>query len=224
MFISRVEVPWEAARNAYDIHRQLWRLFPGEERETRQSSEQDRQGFLYRVESHRVGRPAILLLQSRRAPTRSDGLILHGSREIRPMPSAKQRLAFLLTANPTRTVVDEQGADKPHKLERHAEKQAKRPDRKSHAPSCRVPLIKEDEQRAWLVRKLAGAASLEGADILQHEPLYFRKGRAAGKLVTCTFEGVLRVDEPECLARLLENGIGHAKAFGCGLLLVRRLG
>jgi CRISPR system Cascade subunit CasE len=42
-------------------------------------------------------------------------------------------------------------------------------------------------------------------------------------LGTCTFEGTLRVSSPERLAHLLENGIGPAKAFGCGLLLVRRL-
>jgi CRISPR system Cascade subunit CasE len=75
-----------------------------------------------------------------------------------------------------------------------------------------------------LARKLANAATLEYADLLPHTPLYFRKGKHAGKLVACTFEGVLRVDDPECLTNLLENGIGPAKAFGCGLLLVRRLG
>lgn len=208
MFISRVEIPREAARNPYDLHRQLWHLFPGEERETRASSEQDRQGFLFRVEDWGTGRPARLLVQSRRAPVRADGLLLLGSREIQPTPSAGQRLAFLLTANPVKTITDAERDAKPGK----------------HSEKCRVPLIKEDEQRDWLARKLATAATLEGADILPHAPLYFRKGKRAGKLVTCTFEGMLRVDEPERLAHLLENGVGPAKAFGCGLLLVRRLG
>ena len=129
-----------------------------------------------------------------------------------------------MTANPTKTVVDEQSIDKPEKLKRHAEKQAKRPDRKPRPPSCRVPLIKEDDQRSWLARKLGSTVTLEGSEILLHVPMYFRKGKRAGKLVTCTFEGVLRVNEPERLTRLLENGVGPAKAFGCGLLLVRRLG
>ncbi len=35
MFISRVEIPWEGVRNPYNMHRRLWRMFPGEERETR---------------------------------------------------------------------------------------------------------------------------------------------------------------------------------------------
>lgn len=208
MFISRVEIPWEAARNPYDLHRQLWRLFPGEEREARASGEQDRHGFLFRIEDQGTGRPARLLVQSRREPMHADGLLLLGSREIQPTPSAGQRLAFLLTANPVKTITDTERDAKPGK----------------QSEKCRVPLIKEDDQRSWLARKLAPAATLESADILPHAPLYFRKGKRAGKLVTCTFEGVLRVDEPGRLTHLLENGIGPAKAFGCGLLLVRRTG
>lgn len=207
MFISRVEIPWEAVRNPYDIHRRLWRLFPGEERETRQNGEQDRQGFLFRIEDHRAGRPARLLVQSRRAPILADGVLLHGSREIQPAPSADQRLAFLLTANLVKTITDTERDAKPGK----------------QSEKCRVPLIREEEQRDWLVRKLGAAATLDGVAIQPHAPLYFRKGKRAGKLVTCTFEGVLQVSEPEQLVRLLENGIGPAKAFGCGLLLVRRI-
>ena len=208
MFISRVEIPWEAARNPYDLHRQLWRLFPGKERETRQSGEQERQGFLFRIEEHRTGRPARLLVQSRRAPVHAEGILLHGSREIQPAPSVGQRLAFLLTANPVKTIADAERDVKP----------GKQPEK------CRVPLIKEEDQRDWLARKLSGAAMLENTTLLPHAPLYFRKGKHTGKLVTCTFEGVLQVMDPERLLGLLENGVGPAKGFGCGLLLVRRLG
>lgn len=207
MFISRVEIPWEAVRNPYEIHRRLWHLFPGEERETRASGDEVRQGFLFRIEEQSAGRPARLLVQSRLAPVRVDGVQLLGSREIQPAPNAGQRLAFVLTANPVKTITDAQREAKPDK----------------QSEKCRVPLIKETEQRDWLVRKLAGAATLENVDILPHAPLYFRKGKHGGKLVMCTFEGVLRVDAPEQLTNLLENGIGPAKSFGCGLLLVRRI-
>jgi CRISPR system Cascade subunit CasE len=153
-----------------------------------------------------MGRPARLLVQSRRAPLRTGGLLLLGSREIQPAPNVGQRLAFVLTANPVKTITDAERAAKPGK----------------QSEKCRVPLIKEEEQLAWLERKLDGAATLEHATILPHAPLYFRKGKRVGKLVACTFEGFLRVDDPERLASLLENGVGPAKAFGCGLLLVRR--
>lgn len=207
MFLSRVEIPWEFARNPYNLHRQLWRLFPGKEKETRSNGEELRQGFLFRIEGNPTGRPARLLVQSRRAPEAASGVALVGTREIQPQPAAGQRLAFLLTANPVKTIADAQ---------RHA-----KPGKKSE--KCRVPLIKEEDQREWIARKLASAGEIEAVNILPHAPVYFRKDNRGGKLATVTFNGVLRVSDPTRMTELLENGIGHAKAFGCGLLLVRRL-
>ncbi|MFI4939730.1 MAG: type I-E CRISPR-associated protein Cas6/Cse3/CasE [Burkholderiales bacterium] len=37
------------------------------------------------------------------------------------------------------------------------------------------------------------------------------------------FSGELHVTSPELFQLALCNGLGHAKAFGCGLLLVRRI-
>jgi CRISPR system Cascade subunit CasE len=207
MFLSRVEIPWDVVRNPYEIHRQLWRLFPGEKKETRKNAEEARRGFLFRLESHQPGRPLRLLIQSRRVPAPAAELTIVGTREFQPQPTHGQRLAFLLTANPVKTIIDAQ---------REA-KQLKKSEK------CRVPLIYETEQRDWLKRKLMGAGEIETVDVLPHAPMFFRKGNRGGKLATVTFEGVLRVIEPEPLVRHLENGIGPAKAFGCGLLLVRRV-
>lgn len=208
MFLSRVEIPQECARNPYEFHRQLWRLFPGELRESRSNGEESRQGFLFRVEEHRPGCPARVLVQSRRAPETVSGLALAGPREFHPKPVFGQRLAFLLTANPVKTITDTEHDAKPGKK----------------SEKCRVPLIREDNQREWLARKLAGVAEIETVTVAPHPPLHFRKGNRAGKLATVTYEGVLRVMDADRLAKLLENGIGPAKAFGCGLMLVRRLG
>lgn len=206
MYISRVEIPWSAARNPYDFHRQLWRLFPGELREIRRACEENRQSFLFRIEKRLPGCPARLLVQSRRSPDATVGLAVLGSREFDPEPIAGQRLAFLLTANPIKTITDTQRESKPGKK----------------AEKCRVPLLREEEQRDWLARKLDGAAEVEAVSVLPHPPLYFRKGGRGGKLVTVTFEGVLRVLDGPALGRQLQNGVGPAKGFGCGLMLVKR--
>ncbi len=207
MFLSRVEIPWEFSRNPYDLHRQLWRLFPGEEKETRSNNEELRQGFLFRIEENPTGRPARLLVQSRRAPEAASGIVLVGTREFQPQPVASQRLAFLLTANPVKTITDAQREAKPGKK----------------SEKCRVPLIKEEDQREWIARKLVDAGEIEAVNVLPHAPIYFRKGNRGGKLATVSFDGVLRVSDPARMIELLENGIGHAKAFGCGLLLVRKI-
>lgn len=208
MFLSRIEIPWDTARNPYEFHRQLWRLFPGVEKEVRRSGDEPRQGFLFRVEESLPGRPARLLVQSRQAPAMASGVSVIGTREFNPQPVAGQRLAFLLTANPVKTITDAERVAKPGKK----------------SDKCRVPLIQEAAQREWLTRKLAAAAQIEAADVLPHAPLHFRKGNRGGKLVTVSYEGTLRVSDPAALAGCLENGIGPAKAFGCGLLLVRRIG
>ena len=207
MFLSRVEIPWEQSRNPYEFHRYIWQLFPDEEKEPRTNNEEARQGFLFRIEENKPGRPARLLVQSRRPPVAAEKLTLLGTREFHPKPVKGQRLGFILTANPIKTINDTQRESKPNKK----------------SEKCRVPLIREEEQREWLVRKLAEACEIEKANVQPQRPLYFQKGRRAGKLGTVTFEGTFLVREPANLTNLLENGIGPAKGFGCGLLLVRRM-
>jgi CRISPR system Cascade subunit CasE len=207
VILSRAEIPWAIARDPYQHHRVLWRLFPGEPSESRRGDDELRQGFLFRIEDNRPGRPARILVQSRMRPTPATGVTLIASREFQPRPSVGQRLAFLLTANPIRTIKDAEAEQKPGKIR----------------DSCRVPLIREDEQRTWLTRKLEGAAQIEAVSLLPQHPVFFRRGNHAGKLCILNFEGVLCVQDPQRLVMLLENGVGPAKAFGCGLLLVRRL-
>lgn len=206
MFLSRIEMNWDAARNPYDIHRKLWRMFPGQDRESRRMWDEKRQGFLFRLEEYCAGKSVRILLQSSQAPKAAVGLKLVGVQEFRPQPSPGQVLAFILTANPVKTIRDGRKDSKPSKK----------------TETCRVPLLREDNQREWLLRKLEGAAEVVSAVILPHAPVYFRKGARGGKLAIVTFEGRLRVNDPAALPEILEKGVGPAKAFGCGLLLVRR--
>jgi CRISPR system Cascade subunit CasE len=81
-----------------------------------------------------------------------------------------------------------------------------------------VPLIRTDQQEAWLRRKLEGAAKVRAVDIAARQPLYFRRQGDVGKIVPVRFEGILSVDDPQRLLELVRHGIGPAKAFGCGLL------
>jgi CRISPR system Cascade subunit CasE len=154
-----------------------------------------------------MGCPVRLLVQSRRSPSTAPGLVLADIKELYPQPVTGQRLAFILTANPVKTILDVQREAKTGK----------------QSDKCRVPLIKEEDQRAWIERKLGAAAEVETVTVLPHAPTYFRKGNRGGKLVTITYEGVLKVTNPAALVGLMENGIGPAKAFGCGLMLMRRI-
>jgi CRISPR system Cascade subunit CasE len=204
MYLSRVVMDWEQARNPYGWHRALWRLFPGHPGETRSTHEEARSGFLFRIEEYKTGRLAVVMMQSSiAAKPGAEGVhVVRYSKPFEPALRRGDKLHFLLTANPTRKITDEASRDEREK--------------------CRVPLIREEDQRGWLVRKLNGGARLDAFEVRTERPLYFRK-KEAGKIVPVTFEGVLRVEDGDSLLHLIKNGIGPAKAFGCGLMLVRRV-
>ncbi len=196
MYLSKVHLDWKDARNPYDWHRALWRLFPDQAEEKR--------GFLFRVEEQRAGRGALMLLQSATAPS------LHHAAEIRVVAEPKRLdlsdlpvgtlLHFRLRANVVKTIRDSINPERP----------------------VRVPLIKEEQQLEWLQRKLTLAATVEAAATKPNPPLFFSRKGQGGKLVTTTFDGKLRVLDPQRFRFLMESGVGAAKSFGCGLVSIAR--
>jgi len=206
MFLSKVQLPHNLRLNPYELHRQLWRLFPHQP-----DAQRD---FLFRVESW-SSQGLIVLLQSMQMP-KPDNRRLLASKLFEPVLPAGLHLRFRVRANPVRTVRDEK-----HGRTWQSGKHAGKP------KSCRVPLIKEDEQRDWLQRKFVNAASIEHVLIQKEEPLHFHKtqrdtdsGDMTGKIQPVLFDGLLTIDSEQDFMRLLRSGIGPAKAFGCGLLSI----
>jgi len=199
MYLSRVFLQPGKLNNAYEWHRALWSLFPDVERGSVSP-------FLYHIESINLASGAQVLMQSSIEPVARSACAK--TLAIKPFPApfqAGQRLVFQLLANPTKCISDTQNKTN-----------------KKNKGKCRVPLIKEDEQIAWLHRKLAESVNIEALTVRSLAPLYFRKGNRAGKVVAVSFEGMFEVRDVEQLTDNWKNGIGPAKAFGCGLLMVRR--
>lgn len=198
MYLSRLLLTGEQLHNPYEIHRTLWLAFPD-------AAEQSRD-FLFRVEQ-RTSRQVQVLVQSQRQPTANvENARLLASKSLELNLLEGSQLRFMLMANPVKTIADEQG----------------RLDSKGEVKKCRVPLIKEEEQIAWLKRKLEGAALVNIVEIEKQLPLHFRKGSKPGKIQPYAFKGVLQVVDAQALQDLLQQGVGHAKAFGCGLLSLAR--
>lgn len=193
MFLSKVWIDWRWARDPYQQHRALWQLFP-----QRPDSRRD---FLFRVEERQPGRGAGILLQSALRPEDARVARVLATRVMPERLPEAARLRFCLRANPVKTIRDTQ-----------------RPDRRGEPKRLRVPLIREEDQLAWLGRKLGGVAELETAYTITEPPLYFRKENISGKIQPVRFEGVLTVTDANGLLGLLARGIGPAKAMGCGLL------
>lgn len=96
------------------------------------------------------------------------------------------------------------------------------PVKRLNVERCRVPLTRDDQRLAWLAKKLEDCAEILEAQITSTKILHFRKGHRLGKLATVTFSGLLKVTNQHAFLDKLKTGIGPAKAFGCGLMLVGR--
>lgn len=59
--------------------------------------------------------------------------------------------------------------------------------------------------------------------VMQQEIKRFQRQRNPVTLGITTFEGILEVEDAALFSRTLVNGIGRAKAYGCGLLTVVRV-
>lgn len=91
----------------------------------------------------------------------------------------------------------------------------------------RIGLLKEEDQIAWLIRKLTeiGAKTLTcqvSRNEMQHLDKNPLKSNSSLTHLYALFEGVLIVQDPILLAEGVKKGIGPAKGFGFGLLSLAR--
>ncbi len=206
MYLSKVFIDFKRPKNIYQIHQDLWTTFPGQDDKAR--------NFLFRVEQQQAGVGASILMQSEIAPSAGNEQVnLLATREFPLTIIKNQRLRFLLVANAVKTIKDQQ----------------ERKNKKGVIKSNRVPLIKEEDQQNWLERKLQSWAQLDSLLIRPCPSLYFYKKDVqsskgyGGKIVPVAFEGILTVKEPHKFIEQVKQGIGPAKAFGCGLLSLARI-
>ena len=91
----------------------------------------------------------------------------------------------------------------------------------------RYGLIRDESLREWLTKK-EDKIGAKFIDIVSIDEGYINGNKNSGQvhhkvnLKVARFEGVVRVINPEILVHTLKDGIGPAKAFGCGLLSLAR--
>ncbi len=114
-----------------------------------------------------------------------------------------QKWRFRLSANPVHSV-------------NGAKENGKRGEVKAH--------VTVEQQRKWLLDKSAAlgfSVEKEEMDVVHRETVRFRRTPQAKSWVVlsrATFEGVLTIADAAVLTEAMKNGIGRAKAYGCGLL------
>lgn len=204
-------LPEDANERALASHRLAWSLMPSDA-----GAERD---FLWREEG-----PGRFMLLAARLPT-SSALFEVEAKAFEPRLAKDDRLHFVLRANPTvaRRVPGRRGQRDDvvmHAL--HALPGRRQSDRAGARPELIVR-----EGAAWLIRlgqrhgfepdptRLA----VDGYQLLRIP----RAGTAQPiRLGTLDYQGVLKVTDPGAFLFGLSAGFGRARAFGCGLMLIRR--
>lgn len=200
-----------AGRHPSEVSRRLlWSLFADHEQRERD--------FLWREDDTRR-----FYVLSRRAPEDRHRLFQVETKRFEPFLSPGDRLSFSLRANAT--VMQPRGA---------GVRAGKRDDvvmaalsRLPHGEraGARAQLVR-NEGLAWL-RRQGAVAGFEFLDddvsVDGYEPVTIRgEGKSALRLSVIEFDGLLTVRDPAALLGRMASGFGRGKAFGLGLMLVRR--
>jgi len=227
MYLSRIRLRpdaagkrefWQAMGSEYQAHHMVWDLFTdGPERE---------RDFLYRVEDV-DGLPTIYAA-CRREPVNRGGMWTIETKPYDPILRSGQQLAFVLRANPVRTKCDEKGKHHRHDVVMEAKTRLKQQGR-SREEWPPEPEIVGQAGFAWLATRgeANGFSVAEGdvrADGYTQRRFRKRKGRHDISLSTIDYTGILTVTDPDLFKVALFGGIGTAKGFGCGLMMVRPAG
>lgn len=184
-------------------HALVWSLFQGQAKGDRP--------FLYKQE----GEGAYLIV-STVPPTDDTALWTLETKPYAPALSAGEALAYSLRVNPARTYRTPEGAMRRTDVVMHAKARI--------AKAKRAGFDIEEPLRDWLTPRLADrGAALDAMAVTRWEAPQVFKGDAQYRRGQADLRGVLTVTDPEAFTACLFAGLGKARAYGCGLMLVRRL-
>jgi len=192
-------------------HHLIWSLFAdGPDR---------RRDFLWREMEQ-----GTFLILSARPPVDRHALIdLDTPKPFAPLLEPGDRLQFSLRANPVVRRYDPgRGRSVKHDVVMHA--------LRSHVGGPRAEnrlAVIRDQGVSWLQRQAGNAGFIVQprsvrVDGYEQHHVTRRKSASAMSYSTLDFDGLLTVSDPGAFLAALAGGFGAAKAYGCGLMLIRR--
>lgn len=211
---GRKELARLGLNGLYAAHQLLWKVF----------TEADKREFLFREEQIPSGLPEYFVLSKQR-PVAMPQLFDIQTKPFTPQLKSGDRLAYKIRVNPTICVKSPSGKRQRHDVLMHAKLQAK-------ANGVTEPVIMQERMTYAAQSWFADERRLDRwgiqLDMLPDIESYVQHQLIRGKkqqvqFSSVDFQGVLTVINPSSFTAALRSGIGKSKAFGCGLMLIRRM-
>ena len=182
-------------RDVYDWHKLVWKAFPGKNGQAR--------NFLTRLDRQRDGFRLLIVSES--------------------SPVAPSDWPHELPAWQTKLVSDEFFRFKRYLFQLRAN-----PTKRDSASRKRLPLKTDEELSAWIIRKAQQSGFVinnETVRVIKEGREWFQieKRNTAGFHHSVDFSGTLVVTDSAKFQTAFEQGIGSAKAFGFGMLMLSPL-
>jgi CRISPR system Cascade subunit CasE len=214
---------WLVFRDTYTLHRSIWKVFADHEDRKRD--------FLYRLDQG--GKRPFIYTVSQRKPDINSGLWHIETKKYEPQIRSGMRLSFMLRVNPILTKRDKKGKQHRHDIVMDAKTRLNDSDgNKNNRKSLAV--LAQEEGSLWLSKRAEKHGFAIDQDIHNnyscqlrvdgYQQHHFSKGKGSKiiKFSTLDFTGVLIVIDNERFIETLYKGIGPAKGFGCGMMIVKR--
>jgi len=224
MFLSKIslqqssqtarELAKFSSNGSYASHQLLWKLF----------TDEDQRNFLFREEMDQGGLPLFFVL-SKTQPAINQTLFNVQCKAFHPQLAAGQRLAYKLRVNPTICIKDDSGKSKRHDVLMHAKYQA----RKNGSQGAQeMQSIMDQAALAWVSddhRLQRWGMQLDALPEIERYTQHRNLKKSANQLQfsSVDYQGVLTVQDSDQFINQLNQGFGRSKAFGCGLMLIRRI-
>ena len=226
MYLSRIRFTREGIRrqcrrgvtaDLFREHQMIWDLFD--------NTPDQQRDFLYRRED-KPGEPPFYYLLSARHPLEGNESLIVETRPFEPHLQSGDRLQFQLRVN---AVVTRKADDhSKRRIRRDIIEAAIDEYRKSDPSGESWPppsVIHHDAAKKWLERQGEKHGFQPGDCLVSNHQ--FHKVRKPGdanerQFTSLDIQGSLVVIEPKAFLTMLQQGLGRSKAFGCGLMLVRR--
>lgn len=207
---------WRMFRDPYTLHQSIWGLF-GDHADRKRD-------FLYRLD--RNGKRPLIYTVSARKPDTSLRVWHIETKQYEPKIRMGTKLGFLLRANPVRTKRDNENRQHRHDVVMEAKTRLKEHGVNQNNRK-RLAIFVQEEGSKWLsarAEKYGFAINFESTrvDGYQQHRFFKERKKKPVNFSTVDFTGVLRVIDPEFFIQTLYQGIGPAKGFGCGMMMVKR--